>query len=93
MSRKLVELLFKERLDHTKSVSKKPTSDFQARARDAIRQFIEKKTLSESKLLYFLTQKFSMQSINLAKFEVKPEVLGRDDGRTCAQDVKRFRFR
>ena len=73
MSRKLVELLLKERL-----ISQNQYLEAEQIFRsggDAIRQFIEKKTLSESKLLYFLSQKFSMQSINLAKFEVKPEVI------------------
>lgn len=73
MSRKLVDLLFKERL-----ITQMQFQDAEQIARsgaDAIRQMIETKALSESKLLYFLSQKFSMQSINLAKFEVKPEVL------------------
>ena len=74
MSRKLVELLFKERLI-TQTQFNEAETIFRANG-DAIRQFIEKKVLSESKLLYFLSQKFSMQSINLAKFEVKKEVLG-----------------
>ena len=73
MSRKLVELLFKERLITQNQYSE--AEQISRSGGDAIRQFIEKKTLSESKLLYFLSQKFSMQSINLAKFEVKPEVL------------------
>ena len=73
MSRKLVDLLFKERL-----ITQAQFQEAEQIARsgaDAIRQLIENKTLSESKLLYFLSQKFSMQSINLAKFEVKPEVI------------------
>jgi type IV pilus assembly protein PilB len=73
MSRKLVELLFKERLITQSQFSESETI---LRANgDPIRQFIERKVLSESKLLYFLSQKFSMQSINLAKFEIKPEVI------------------
>ena len=73
MSRKLVDLLSKERL-----ITDRQQQEAEAILKaggDAIRQFIEKKTLSESKLVYFLTQKFSMQSLNLAKFEVKPEVI------------------
>jgi type IV pilus assembly protein PilB len=73
MSRKLVELLYKERL-----ITENQFNEAEAITRsgvDAVRQFIERKTLSESKLVYFLSQKFSMQSINLAKFEVKPEVI------------------
>jgi type IV pilus assembly protein PilB len=74
MSRKLVELLLKERLITQNQYQE--AEQISRAGGDAIRDFIEKKTLSESKLLYFLSQKFSMQSINLAKFEVKPEVLG-----------------
>jgi len=73
MSRKLVELLFKERLI-TQNQHQEAEQIFRSSG-DAIRAFIEKKALSESKLVYFLSQKFSMQSINLAKFEVKPEVV------------------
>ncbi len=73
MSRKLVELLFKERL--ITQTQFQEAEQITRSGGDAIRQFIDKKTLSESKLLYFLSQKFSMQSINLAKFEIKPEVI------------------
>ncbi len=73
MSRKLVELLYKERL-LTQTQYTEAEAIFKANG-DAVRQFIDKKVLSESKLLLFLNQKFSMQSINLAKFEVKPEVI------------------
>ncbi len=73
MSRKLVELLFKERLITQNQVTE--AEQIYRAGGDAIRQFIEKKTVSESKLIYFLSQKFSLQSINLAKFEVKPEVI------------------
>lgn len=73
MSRKLVELLQKERLI-TQNQFQEAESMLKA-GTDPIRAFIEKKALSESKLVYFLSQKFSMQSINLAKFEVKPDVV------------------
>jgi len=73
MSRKLVELLYKEKL-LTQSQYQDAEAIFKGNG-DAIRQFIEKKVLSEQKLLLFLNQKFSLQSINLAKFEVKPEVV------------------
>ena len=73
MSRKLVELLYKERM-LTQTQYQEAEGIFKLNG-DAIRQFIEKKVLSEQKLLMFLNQKFSMQVINLAKFEVKPEVL------------------
>jgi type IV pilus assembly protein PilB len=73
MSRKLIELLHKERL-----ITAPQYNEAEQLARsgtDPIRYFIENKSVSESKLVYFLSQKFSMQSINLSKFEIKPEVL------------------
>ncbi len=73
MSRKLIDLLYKERL--ITQAQQQEADQILASGGDAIRQFIDKKTLSESKLVYFLGQKFSMQSINLAKFEVKPEIV------------------
>lgn len=73
MSRKLIELLYKERLI-TQSQFNEADGIFKQNG-DAIRQFIERKVLSESKLLYFLAQKFSLRSINLAQFEVKPEII------------------
>lgn len=73
MSRKLAELLYKERLITQNQFAE--AEQIYRSGGDAVRQFIEKKSVSESKLVYFLGQKFSMQSINLAKFEVKPEVL------------------
>ena len=73
MSRKLIELLHKERLINQNQYQE-AEEIFRANG-DPIRQFLEKKTVSESKLVYFLSQRFSMQSINLSKFEVKPEVI------------------
>ncbi len=73
MSRKLIELLYKERMI-TPTQFNEAEEIFRANG-DAIRQFIERKILSESKLVYFLSQKFSLQSINLAKFEPKREAI------------------
>jgi len=74
MSRKLVELLFKERLI-TQTQYSEAEVIFRTNG-DAIRQFIERKVLSENKLLQFLAQKFSMTSLpNLTKFEIKPDVI------------------
>jgi type IV pilus assembly protein PilB len=73
MSRKLIELLYKERLI-TQAQFSEADAIFKANG-DAIRQFIDRKVLSESKLLYFLSQKFSLRSINLAQFDVKPAII------------------
>ncbi len=73
MSRKLVELLHKERLISDAQLQE---ADQILRAGgDAVRQFIERKVLQDSKLVFFLSQKFSLQSLNLTKFEIKPEVI------------------
>jgi type IV pilus assembly protein PilB len=73
MSKKLVELLYKERL-LTQTQYQDAEAIYKANG-DAIRQFIEKKVLSEQKLSEYLKQKFSLQVVNLAKFEVRPEVI------------------
>ena len=73
MSRKLVELLHKERL--LTDAQLQEADQLIRSGNDAVRQFLERKILSESKLVYFLSQKFSLQSLNLSKFEIKPEVI------------------
>ena len=73
MSRKLAEILLKEKLINQNQFAE---ADAQAKGgRSYIRHFIEKKYLSETKLLYFLSQKFSLPSINLTKFEISPDVI------------------
>ena len=73
MSRKLVELLHKERLLNDAQLQE--ADQLIRSGGDAVRQFLDRKILSESKLVYFLSQKFSLQSLNLSKFEIKPEVI------------------
>jgi len=73
MSRKLVELLHKERLLNDAQLQE--ADQLLRSGSDPVRHFLETKVLSESKLVYFLSQKFSLQSLNLSKFEIKPEVL------------------
>ena len=73
MSRKLAEILLKEKLINQNQFAE---ADAQAKSgRSYIRHFIEKKYLSETKLLYFLSQKFSLPSINLGKFEIAADVI------------------
>ncbi|MBL7715698.1 MAG: type IV-A pilus assembly ATPase PilB [Bdellovibrionales bacterium] len=73
MSRTLVDLLLKDKLitaaQHAESVEAAKTGKSHAR------YLIEKKYVADQKLLYYLSQKFKMTSINLAKLEVTPEVL------------------
>ncbi len=73
MSRKLVELLHKERLLNDAQLQE--ADQLIRSGNDPVRQFIDRKILTESKLVYFLSQKFSLQSLNLSKFEIKPEVI------------------
>jgi type IV pilus assembly protein PilB len=73
MSRQLAELLVKEKI-----ITASQFAEASSGAKDGrgyIRYLIEKKHVSETKLLYFLSQKFGLPSINLAKFEIDPEVI------------------
>lgn len=73
MSKALAELLVKDRL-----ISAQHFQDAEAASRTGksfIRFLIEKKVINETKLLQFLGQKFGLQTINLAKFEVHADVL------------------
>lgn len=73
MSRQLVDLLAKEKVISADQAKEAVESSNQGR--DQIRYLFDKKIISESKLLYFLSQRFSLPSINLDKFEIKPEVI------------------
>src|SRR5688572_2252651 len=73
MSRRLAELLVKERI-----ISPTQFQEAEAAARggqDYIRFLIERRYVAETKLPYFLSQKFGLPSINLAKYEIPVEVL------------------
>lgn len=73
MSRKLAELLLKERI-----ITPQQFSEAQAAAKTGqsyIRSLIDRQVIAEGKLLFFLSKKFGLTSINLAKFEVNPAVL------------------
>jgi type IV pilus assembly protein PilB len=72
MSRQLAELLVKDKIitqaqfDETAALGA---------AKGYVRTLIEKKYVSETKLLYYLSQRFGLPSINLAKFEISPDVI------------------
>jgi len=73
MSQQLAELLAKERII---SATQFQEAGLAAKeGKDWMRFLIENKYVSETKLLYFLSQKYSLPSINLAKFEIFPEVI------------------
>ncbi len=73
MSRQLADLLLKDKI-----ISQPQFNEAVAAAKAGkshIRFLIEQKFVSETKLLYYLSQKFGLPSINLAKFEVSPDIL------------------
>ncbi|MBI4925741.1 MAG: type IV-A pilus assembly ATPase PilB [Bdellovibrio sp.] len=73
MSRQLAELLLKD-----KFISQKQFDSAVETCKTGgshIRFLIENRAVAETKLLYYLSQKFGLPSINLAKFEIRPEVL------------------
>src|SRR5688572_25194347 len=73
MSRSLAEMLVKERIVTPAQFSEAVVA---AKAgKSYVRFFIEQKYIAETKLLYFLSQKFGLPSINMAKFEVSPDVV------------------
>ncbi|MGZ3698448.1 MAG: GspE/PulE family protein, partial [Bdellovibrionota bacterium] len=73
MSRQLAELLVKDKIIIPSQFAE--AVEAAKSGKSHIRYLIEKKHVAETKLLYYLSQKFSLPSINLAKFEVPPEVL------------------
>ncbi|OFZ18414.1 MAG: type IV-A pilus assembly ATPase PilB [Bdellovibrionales bacterium GWB1_55_8] len=73
MSRQLAELLVKDRIISPAQFAE--AGETAKTSRGYIRALIEKKYLAETKLLYYLGQKFGLPSINLSKFEISPEVI------------------
>jgi type IV pilus assembly protein PilB len=73
MSKQLSELLLKDRIITPAQFSE--AAEGAKQGKDYIRFLIEKKYVAETKLLYYLSQKFGLPSINLAKFEISSDVL------------------
>src|SRR5690348_13985620 len=73
MSRQLAELLVKEKVISPAQFSE--ASEAAKGGKSYIRYLIEKKYIAETKLLYYLSQKFGLPSVNISKFEVNPEVI------------------
>jgi len=71
MSRQLAELLVKDKIITPAQLGEIPNDS----GASYIRTFIDKKYISETKLLHYLSQKFGLPSINLAKFEINPSIL------------------
>src|SRR3954464_651422 len=73
MSRQLAELLVKDKIINTTQFAE--AAEAAKSGKSYVRFLIEKRYLAETKLLYYLSQKFGLPSINLAKFEISPEVI------------------
>jgi len=73
MSRPLAELLVKDKIITPAQFTE--AAEAAKGGKSYIRHLIERKHVAETKLLYYLSQKFGMPSINLAKFEVGPDVI------------------
>jgi type IV pilus assembly protein PilB len=73
MSKALADLLLKDRLitqqQHSEAVTSTP------RPGDEVRTLIGKKYVAEPKLLYYLSQRFRLPTVNLAKVEPPQEAL------------------
>lgn len=77
MSRQLVDLLLKDRIITQNQLSEAVAAVSANTAKSHIRFLIQRKYVSETKLLYYLSQKFGLPSINLTKFEISQEVIKR----------------
>lgn len=82
MSKKLGELLLKDKII-TPALFQEGSNAAQS-GRSFVRHLIEGKHISETKLLYYLSQKFSLPTVSLDKFEIKPEVIA-----TIKRDIVR----
>jgi type IV pilus assembly protein PilB len=74
MSRQLADLLLKDKIVTPAQYQEAMTAASNV-GTDHVRFLIEKKFVSETKLLYYLSQKFGLPTINLAKFEINPDVV------------------
>jgi type IV pilus assembly protein PilB len=73
MSKALIELLAKEKIIST--LQSKEALDRAKPGESLLGYILEKGFTNENKVLYFFSQRFSLSSINLQKFEIRPEVL------------------
>jgi type IV pilus assembly protein PilB len=73
MSRQLAELLVKDKIVSANHFNE--AAEANKSGKSYVRYLIERKYVSETKLLYYLSQKFGLPSINLSKFEINAEVI------------------
>jgi len=74
MSRPLADLLLKDKIISQTQFDESIAAGG-ATPGGIARHLIGRKYIAETKLLYYLSQKFGLASINLAKFEVNPEII------------------
>ncbi len=74
MSRQLAEVLIKDRLV-TQAQLDAVMAAMPDKNGDPVRQMIVNKLISENKLLEYLSRKYNLHSINLAKFEIDKKVV------------------
>jgi len=74
MSRALVDTLVKDKII-TAQQHQEALDANKARGDDFMRFLITKKYIAETKLLQYLSQKYGLPAINLAKYEVSPDVI------------------
>jgi type IV pilus assembly protein PilB len=73
MSRQLAELLVKDKIITPTQFTE--AAEAAKSGKSYARFLIERKYLAETKLLYYLSQKFGLPSINISKFEINPDVI------------------
>jgi type IV pilus assembly protein PilB len=74
MSRQLADVLIRDRLI-TQSQLDSILSTMENKNGDPVRAMIQNRMISENKLLEYLSKKYSLHSINLAKFEIEKKIV------------------
>jgi type IV pilus assembly protein PilB len=76
MSKQLAEMLVRDKVVTAAQFSEASQAvEASKGSKGYVRFFIEKKYVAETKLLYYLSQKFGLASINIAKFEISPDII------------------
>lgn len=73
MSKQLLELLFKDKI-----INQNQYDEAQAQGKagkNVIKFLLDHHYIAENKVLFFLSQRFNLSTVNLAKFQIRPEVL------------------
>src|SRR5690242_18921342 len=73
MSRQLAEILVRDKIITPTQFNE--AAEAAKSGKSYVRFLIERKYILDTKLLYYLSQKFGLPSINIAKFEINPDVI------------------